>query len=55
MPLLGDSGKVHFLVAECLGKRPDFTIARWMAREPFKNPADAAHLAECLRAAALPE
>jgi tetratricopeptide (TPR) repeat protein len=53
--LLGDSGKVHLLVVECLCKRPDFTIARWMAKESFKNPADAGHLAKCLRAAGLPE
>ena len=42
-------------VAECLGLRPDFSISRRMAKEPFKNPADATHLAECLQLAGLPE
>jgi adenylate cyclase len=43
------------LAAECLLKKPDFTIARWMRKEPFKDPADAAHMIECLRLAKLPE
>ena len=51
---LGESGKARLIVGKCLHSRPDFTIARWMAKEPYKNPADAAHLAECLRAAGLP-
>ena len=41
--------------AECLDKKPDFTIGRWLAKEVFKDPADTAHLAECLRAVGLPE
>jgi adenylate cyclase len=52
---LGASGRARELAAECLAKKPDFTIARWLPKEPFKNPADAAHLADCLRAAGLPE
>ena len=51
----GETGRARALAAECLEKKPDFTISRWLAREPFKDPADAAHLAECLRAAGLPE
>jgi hypothetical protein len=51
---LGASGRARVLAAECLDKRPDFTISRWMARKPFKDPADTAHLVECLRAAGLP-
>ncbi|MCI4566712.1 TIR domain-containing protein [Lysobacter sp. CFH 32150] len=41
--------------AECMALKPDFSIRHWMAREPFKNPADAAHLADALRLAGLPE
>jgi TolB-like protein len=52
---LGADGRAQALAAECLAQRPDFTIGRWMIRTPFKNPADAAHLMECMRAAHLPE
>jgi adenylate cyclase len=52
---LGASGRARVLAAECLEKRPDFTISRWMAKVPFKDPADTAHLIEILRAAGLPE
>lgn len=52
---LGAIDRARPLAAECLQKQPDFTIARWMAKVPFKNPADAAHLAECMRAAGLPD
>src|SRR5262249_52466459 len=52
---LGAAGRAAALAAECLAKKPDYTIVRWLAKEPFKNPADAAHLADCLRAAGLPE
>jgi hypothetical protein len=39
---------------ECLDMRPEFSIGHFMSREPFKNPADGAHIAECLRIAGLP-
>ena len=52
---LGTSGRARAFAAECLEKRPDFTIRRLMAKLPFKDPADSAHLVECLRAARLPE
>ena len=52
---LGTRGRARAFAAECLDKRPDFTIRRLLAKLPFKEPADAAHLAECLRAARLPE
>jgi tetratricopeptide (TPR) repeat protein len=52
---LGAIDRTRVLAAECLAKRPDFTISRWMAKLPFKDPADTAHLTECLRAAGLPE
>ena len=40
---------------ECLELKPDFSICHRMTKEPFKNPIDAAHLAECLQLAGLPE
>ncbi|MFM9843591.1 MAG: hypothetical protein ACKVOI_11540 [Dongiaceae bacterium] len=52
---LGVNDRARVLAADCLKKRPDFTIRRWMAKVPFKNPADAAHMAESMRAAGLPE
>ena len=52
---LGTMQSALALAAECLEKRPHFTISRWMRKEPFKDPADTAHLAACLRAAGLPE
>ena len=52
---LGTSGRARAFAAECLEKRPDFTIRRLLAKVPFKDPADSAHLVECLRGARLPE
>lgn len=52
---LGAIDPARPLAAECLQNKPDFTIGRWMAKVPFKDPADVAHLAECMRAAGLPE
>ena len=52
---LGAPARARELAAECLARKPDYTITRWLAKEPFKDPADAAHLADCLRAAGLPE
>ena len=52
---LGDREHAAIFMAKCLGARPDFSISRRMAKEPFKNPIDAAHLAECLQLAGLPE
>lgn len=52
---LADMGRATVFVTECLDLRPDFSISRRMTKEPFRNPADAAHLAECLYMAGLPE
>jgi adenylate cyclase len=52
---LGAMGRARLLAAQCLETKPDFTIGRWMAKEPFKDPADAAHLVDCARAAGLPD
>jgi len=35
--------------------KPDFTVRMFMSKEPFKNPANAAHQAQSLRMAGLPE
>ncbi|HEX6120356.1 MAG TPA: hypothetical protein VFZ03_12990 [Dongiaceae bacterium] len=53
--MLGAMDEARALAAECLKQRPDFTIARWMVKDPHKRPADDAHIAECLRRAGLPE
>ena len=52
---LGTMGRARVSAVECLRRKPDFTIGRWMKKEPFKNPADAQHLVECPRLAGLPE
>jgi tetratricopeptide (TPR) repeat protein len=53
------TGRARLLAAECLqtnlNSTINSTIARRLARLPFKNPADAAHLSERLRAAGLPQ
>jgi uncharacterized protein (DUF924 family)/TolB-like protein len=41
--------------AECLAKRSNFSIKHFISRHPFKNPGDAASLAESLALAGLPE
>jgi tetratricopeptide (TPR) repeat protein len=41
--------------AECLALKPEFSIGHFMSKQPFKNPADAASLAESLRLAGLPD
>ncbi len=40
---------------QCLSLKPDFSVQHFMARQPFKNPADAAIVAESLRLAGLPD
>jgi hypothetical protein len=40
--------------AACMATRPNFSIAHFMTNQPYKNPADAAHLAESLLMAGLP-
>ena len=52
---LGATDRARAYAADCLQKKPDFTIARWMAKVPYKNPADAARLVESLRAAGFAE
>jgi len=52
---LGDMDRAGASVAVCLSLRPDFSIAQFMSREPFKNPADAEQLVSSLRLAGLPD
>jgi TolB-like protein/tetratricopeptide (TPR) repeat protein len=52
---LGDLDRTRASAALCLSMRPDFSIAQFMLREPFKNPADAEQIAASLRLAGLPD
>ena len=52
---LSDTKRARIFVTECLNAKPDFSIKRFMTKEPFKNPADAIRLAESLMTAGLPE
>ena len=52
---LGEADRARQYVAECLSARPEFSVRQFMSKEPFRNPADAAYLAESLRLAGLPE
>ena len=51
---LGDIEGARASVADCLSLKPDFSVRRWMSKEPFKLEADAERLAESLRLAGLP-
>jgi hypothetical protein len=42
-------------VTVCLSLRPDFSIAQFMSKEPFKIPAEAEQVASSLRLAGLPD
>jgi TolB-like protein len=52
---LGNTDCARASVVECLSMRPDFSIAQFMRKEPFKIPADAEQLASSLRLAGLPD
>jgi len=52
---LGESERARALVAECLTKRPGFSIRQLITREPFKLASDAEHLERSLHLAGLPE
>jgi TolB-like protein len=51
---LGDMPRTRSSVAECLAIKPDFSVAEFVGRQPFKNQADAERLAATLRLAGLP-
>jgi len=52
---LGHAQRARELVARCLVLRPDATVDRLVAKVPFRDAADSAHLAECLRLAGMPQ
>jgi tetratricopeptide (TPR) repeat protein len=51
---LADAMQAAALMRESLSLRPGLRIGMLLAKEPFKNPADIAHIAECLEMAGLP-
>jgi TolB-like protein/Tfp pilus assembly protein PilF len=52
---LGDSVRASASVAECLALRPNFSVAQFVNKRPFKIVSTAAALAASLRLAGLPE
>jgi len=52
---LGDRERAAAGVAECLAKRPGFSVAAFIGKEPFQNPADAERMAASLRLAGFAE
>ena len=52
---LAEVDRARASAAECLALKPEFSIGHFMTKQPFKNPADAAGLAESLRMASLPD
>jgi TolB-like protein/Flp pilus assembly protein TadD len=53
--LKGDEAPARFHAAQCLAARPEFSIAHFLAKTPFRNPDDAAQLADGMARAGLPE
>ena len=51
---LGEPDAAKACATECLERLPGFSIRQFMTREPFRDEADAAYLAESLRMAGLP-
>lgn len=52
---LGEMTRARSFAADCLIAKPDFSIRHYMETQPYKDPADAARLAESLGLAGLPE
>ena len=52
---LGDMDRARASVADCLSLKPDFSVTRFMKKEPFKFAADAERIEASLRRAGLPE
>jgi TolB-like protein/tetratricopeptide (TPR) repeat protein len=52
---LGDRERARACAAECLLRRPDFSVRHLMSKEPFKLTSDAESLEQSLRLAGLPE
>jgi adenylate cyclase len=52
---LGNAQRAREVVARCLAFRPGATVEGLVAKVPFRNPRDSAHLAEALRLAGMPD
>ena len=52
---IGDQVSATELATAALRLNTDFTVDQYMQTRTYQDPADAAHLAEGLRAAGLPE
>jgi TolB-like protein/tetratricopeptide (TPR) repeat protein len=52
---IGLSERARETMAQCLALQPGATIAKLVAKVPFKDADDSLHLAECLRLAGMPE
>jgi len=52
---LGEADRANRARIDCLAQKPDFSIARFMRREPFRFQPDADKLAASLRMAGLPD
>ena len=52
---VGDIDSAKLSVAECLSWKPDFSVAKFMRKSPFKLAADAERVAASMRLAGLPE
>jgi tetratricopeptide (TPR) repeat protein len=50
---LGLPDRAQELVARCLADHPEVTVAKLLAKVPFKHAGDSDHLAECLRLAGM--
>ena len=53
--MLGDDAAARAEAAAALAMNPRLTIATLLSREPFRNDADRAHVAEGMRRAGLPD
>jgi TolB-like protein/tetratricopeptide (TPR) repeat protein len=51
---LGNLDQARSSAAACMAMKPDVSIRHFMAKEPFRNPADAAYQAESLLLAGFP-
>ena len=51
---LGDLAAAHACAQECLRRKPEFTVAAFMGKEPFKSPEHAAQQTQSLLMAGLP-
>ena len=43
--MLGASNRARRFAVECVERKPDFTIGRLLAKLPFREQADAVHIA----------